>query len=63
MSKQGGGYEAIGSILSDLKTNAVVKRILANAYVYNKPSLGLINKPGLTSTGIKEGQEYFILDI
>ena len=60
---KGYGYEAIGSILSDLKTSAVVKRILANAYVYNKPSLGLINKLGFTSVGIKEGEEYFILEI
>jgi RimJ/RimL family protein N-acetyltransferase len=41
----------------------VVKRILANAYVYNKPSLGLINKLGFTSIGTKDNEEYFILDI
>ena len=59
---KGYGYEAIRSIISTLRRSAVVKRILANAYTFNKPSLGLINKLGFTSTGYKDDEEYFILD-
>jgi len=60
---KGYGYEAIGTILSMLKSSTVVKRALANALTYNKPSLGLINKLGFTSTGIKDGEEFFVHDL
>ena len=60
---KGYGFEALKGILSELKNSMVVKRILANAYVYNKPSLGLINKLGFTSIGTKDNEEFFILDI
>ena len=60
---KGYGYEAIKNILSTLKNSTVVKRILVNAYIYNKPSLGLINKLGFTSIGINDNEEYFILDL
>lgn len=60
---KGYGYEAIGTILSMLKSSKVVKRVLANALTYNKPSMGLIRKLGFTSTGIKDGREFFILDL
>ena len=59
---KGYGYEALGSILSVLKSSTVVKRTLANAFTYNKPSLGLIRKLGFTSIGIQDGEECFILD-
>ena len=60
---KGYGYEAIGTIISMLKKSTVVKRVLANALTYNKPSLGLINKLGFTSIDIKDGEEFFVLDL
>ncbi len=60
---KGYGYEAIGTIISMLKKSTVVKRVLANALTYNKPSLGLINKLGFTSIDIKDGKEFFVLDL
>ena len=60
---KGYGYEAIGTIISMLKKSTVVERVLANALTYNKPSLGLINKLGFTSIDIKDGEEFFVLDL
>lgn len=60
---RGYGYEAIDSILSALKNSVAVKTVLANAYVCNKPSIGLVNKLGFRSIGIKNDEEYFILNL
>lgn len=60
---KGYGYEAIGCILNELKNSSVTKRILANAFIFNKPSLGLINKLGFSPIGTENDHEYFFLEL